>query len=313
MNRFVLFLFGISIYFLPNNPICAQTAASIAERLGFPADAKLLIIHADDLGMAHSVNSATFDALNNGPVNSASIMAPTPWLTEVAEMAKANPAYDLGVHLTLTSEWLYLKWGSVASRDAVSSLLDENGYFYDNCESLGAHAKPAELELELRAQIERVKTLGINPTHFDTHMGCLLRTNTALLSTYLKLGREYKTPLRLGRNLVESLPDSLRSLIAENDILIDHVHSATPEDFKQGMAAFYENILLHLKPGVNEIIVHLATKDPEMRGVAYNHPDWGANWRQADLDFFKSNRCKELLRQQNIQLITFREIGKLLK
>lgn len=313
MNRTAFLFFIVCIIFGQKSPLLAQNTLSLAERLGYPADAKLLIIHADDLGMAHSVNSTTFDALNNGPVNSASIMPPTPWLAEVVALAKSNPNYDLGIHLTLTSEWLYFKWGPVASRDLVSSLLDENGYFYDNCESLGAHAKPGELEIELRAQIERVKTLGIDPTHFDTHMGCLLGTNTTLLSTYLNLGREYKIPLRLGRNLVASLPDSLRSLITEKDIVIDHVYSATPQDFKQGMAAYYENVLLNLKPGVNEIIVHLATKDQEMRGIAYNHPDWGANWRQADLDFFKSIRCKELLRQQNIQLVTFREIGKLLK
>ena len=311
MNRIVLLFFGISIIFWQNNPLRAQTTASLAERLGYPADAKLLLIHADDLGMAHSVNRATFESLGSGPVNSASIMPPTPWLAEVAELAKANPNHDLGVHLTLTSEWHYVKWGSVASRDAVSSLLDANGYFYDNCDSLGAHAKPEELEQELRAQIERVKDLGIIPSHFDTHMGCLLRTNSTLLSTYLKLGREYKVPLRLSRNLVESLPDSLRSLVTEKDIVIDQVYSATPEDFKKGMAAFYEGVLLGLKPGVNEIIVHLGYRDAEMSGVAYNHPDWGAKWRQADFDFFKSNRCKELLRQQNIQLITFREIGKL--
>lgn len=303
---------ALCLFLLQSLPVFSQ-GGSLAERLGYPADAKLLLIHADDLGMAHSVNKATFEAMSRGPVNSASIMPPTPWLPEVAELARTNPNHDLGIHLTLTSEWLYLRWGAVASRDAVSSLLDENGYFYDNCDSLGAHAKAEELERELRAQIERVKVLGITPTHFDTHMGCLLRTNTTLLSTYLKLGREYKVPLRLSRNLVESLPDSLRSLITEKDIVIDQVYSATPQDFKNGMAAFYENVLLHLKPGVNEIIVHLAYRDAEMNGVSYNHPDWGARWRQADLDFFNSERCREILRQQNIQLITFREIGKLSK
>lgn len=313
MNRILqLSLTGL-VSLLLGFPLFSQAPISLAERLGYPAGTKLLLIHADDLGVAHSVNRAGFEAMRRGPVNSASIMAPCPWLAEVAGYAQSNPNHDLGIHLTLTSEWQHIKWGPVASRSEVGSLVDANGYFYDNCDSMALRAKPGEVEQELRAQIARVKTAGIDPTHFDTHMGCLYWTNTALLNIYLKLGREYKVPLRVGRNLVEALPDSLRKSILEKDIVIDHIYSATPEDYKKGMAVFYENILRNLKPGVNEIVVHPGHKDAELRGVTINHADWGADWRQADLDFFNSDACRQLLKQENIQLITFREIGKLLK
>src|SRR5262245_1824529 len=102
---------------------------TIAERLGFPADAKLLIVHADDLAVAHSVNAASLDALDTGAVTSASIMVPTPWMTEVAAYAKAHPNADLGLHLTITSEWQTYRWGSVESKDKVSSLLSADGTF----------------------------------------------------------------------------------------------------------------------------------------------------------------------------------------
>lgn len=313
MIRILLLSLTGLICILPGYSLFSQTPTSLAERLGYPAGTKLLLVHADDLGVAHSVNQASFEALRGGPVNSASIMAPCPWLAEVADFARTHPNYDLGIHLTLTSEWQHIKWGPVASRSQVGSLVDANGYFYDNCDSMALRAKPEEVELELRAQIERVRTAGINPTHFDTHMGCLYWTNTALLNIYLKLGREYKVPLRVGRNLVEALPDSLRKSILEKDIVIDHIYSATPADYKKGMAAFYEDILRKIKPGINEIVIHPGHKDAELRGVTINHPDWGAEWRQADLDFFNSDACRQLLKQENIQLVTFREIGSLLK
>src|SRR5271165_7290146 len=153
----------------------AQTKTT-AERLGYPAGSKLLILHADDLAVAHSADSASFDALNSGAVSSASIMVPCPWLTEVADYAKSHPDADLGLHLTLTSEWKTYRWGSVASSDRVPSLLDPAGTFYSTTEQAAAHAKPAEAENEFRAQVERAIAVGIHPTHLDSHMGSAFAT-----------------------------------------------------------------------------------------------------------------------------------------
>src|SRR5436305_13770975 len=146
--------------------VCAQQ--TIAERLGYPRDAKLLIVHADDLGMAHSVNAATIKAFETGLVNSGSIMVPCPWLSEIAAYARANPQADLGLHLTLTSEWTSFRWGPVSPRDRVTSLLDKDGYFYLTASEAAAHADPKQVELEITAQIERARALGIQPTHLDS-------------------------------------------------------------------------------------------------------------------------------------------------
>src|SRR5437867_11661681 len=125
---------------------------TIAERLGYPAEAKLLILHADDLGAAHSIDAASFDALDKGTVSSASIMMPTPWVTEVAAYARAHPNADLGLHLTLTSEWETYRWGSVEAKDKVSSLLDSAGTFPSEERLVASTAKPLEVEREIRAQ-----------------------------------------------------------------------------------------------------------------------------------------------------------------
>src|SRR5271165_6299126 len=146
---------------------------TVAERLGYPADSKLLIMHADDLAVAHSVDAASFDALDQNAVTSASIMVPCPWLSEVAAYAKTHPDADLGLHLTLTSEWKTYRWGPVASKNTVPSLLDPAGYLWPDTPEAIRNLKADEAEREIRAQVERAIAMGIHPTHLDSHMGTL--------------------------------------------------------------------------------------------------------------------------------------------
>src|SRR5690348_9786963 len=117
-------------------------------RLGYPADAKLLIINADDLAVAHSEDVATFAALDKKLVSSATVMVPCPWFTEVAAYAKSHPQADLGLHLTLTSEWDTYRWGPVAPRALVPSLVGPDGFFYADTDSVAKHARPDEVEIE---------------------------------------------------------------------------------------------------------------------------------------------------------------------
>src|SRR5262245_57187293 len=150
----------------------AQTK-TVAERLGYPRDARLLIVHADDLAVAHSVDAASFDALDKGGVTSASIMVPCPWLKEVAAYAKDHPNADLGLHLTLTSEWKVYRWGPVEAKDKVASLLDPSGYLWPETGPAVQNLKAEEVEREIRAQVEHSMAAGIHPTHLDSHMGVL--------------------------------------------------------------------------------------------------------------------------------------------
>ncbi len=283
---------------------------SLNERLGYPKDSKLLIVHADDIGVSHSENQATFDAMAVGIVNSGSIMVPCPWFSEVVQWAKQHPQADLGLHLTLNSEWKYLKWGPVAPIDKVSGLVDSQGYFYDNVEQLVNNASVEEVELELRAQIEKALAAGLKPTHLDTHMGSIL--NKKFFPVYLKLGWEYKIPVMASQTMLDFLPE-LKPLMDDKTILIDHVVIANPEDFKEGMATFYTKQLRSLPQGVTVLLMHLGYDNAEMQAMTVDHPDYGARWRQEDFNFFTSDACRQILKKQGIKLVTWGEIQGLIK
>ena len=284
---------------------------TIAERLGYPRDAKLLIVHADDLGMAHSVNAATIKAFESGLVNSGSIMVPCPWLSEVAAFARANPQADLGLHLTLTSEWTSFRWGPIASRDKVSSLLDKDGYFRLTETEAAAQADPKQVELEIMAQIERARALGIQPTHLDSHMGTLYQ-NKALFEVFLRVARSQKLPVRVAKTWF-SRADFLPSVLTQDDVYIDRVLDINPVVAPQDWGKFYTDALKKLEPGVTEVVIHLAYDDAEMRAATADHPDWGAAWRQRDFEFFTSDTFRKLLQENQIKLITWRELAKLIK
>ncbi len=256
--------------------IAAAQTTTLQERLGYPKNAKLLIIHADDWGVSHSENAASFYAIEHGSVSSGSIMVPTPWFPEVAAYANAHPKADLGLHLTLTSEWKYLKWKPVANSEKVPHLMDANGFLFPGVDSVLMKANKDEVETELRAQIERAKQFGIDFTHLDSHMGTLY-AKADFLQVMMKLGREYKVPVMLN-NLILALNHETN--ITDKDVVIDSIYIENPPDYKSGTDAFYTRIINTLKPGVHEIILHAAYDDSEMKAVTVDHPDYDAAWRQ---------------------------------
>ena len=288
-----------------------EPTKSIAEQLGYPKDAKLLIVHADDLGMAHSVNVATIKAFETGLVNSGSIMVPCPWLSEIAAYARTNPQADLGLHLTLTSEWTPLRWGPVSSKDRVTSLLDKDGYFRLTETEAAKNADPKQVEMEITAQIEKARALGIQPTHLDSHMGTLYQ-NKELFEVFLRVARSNKLPVRVARAWF-TRADFLPSVLRPDDVYIDRTLDINPSVAPNDWGKFYSDEIRKLEPGVTEVIIHLAHDDAEMQGATSDHPNWGAAWRQRDFDFFTSDAFRKLLQENNIKLITWRELGKLIK
>lgn len=282
-------------------------AKSMQERLGYPKDAKLVIIHADDLGVSHSENAASIAAMEKGSVSSASIMVPCPWFPEIAAYAQSHPAACLGLHITLTSEWKYYKWGPVTAKEKVPGLVNKNGFLYSSVDSVYQNASAAEVETEIRNQVLRAKHFGMDPTHLDAHMGTALQ-KLDYLKAYLKVGHEFKIPVFIPRILEVPLKVNFDTIVSDKDVLVDHILSASPQDFKNGFANFYTNGLKNLKPGLTYLIIHTAYDDAEMRAVTIDHPDWGAAWRQEDFNFFSSAECKKILKDNHIYVITWKEI-----
>ncbi len=271
---------------------------------------KYLIIHADDAGMCHSENKATFDAMQNGIVSSASIMVPCPWFKEAAEFARKHPELDFGVHTTLNSEWKNYRWGPVAPKDKVPSLVDEEGYLWDNVELLAKHAKAAEVEIELRAQIDRAKEFGVPITHIDTHMGGVI-ARPDITQIYLKLGIEYKIPILFIRDPKEITKENpalamlvgaaINLLESQGLPVLDALEQYGNGNMEESRRT-YEEVLSGLKPGVTQLIVHCGYANDELRAITGS-----AQARDNDRAIFTDPKMIEAIKKMGIEVITWKQ------
>jgi predicted glycoside hydrolase/deacetylase ChbG (UPF0249 family) len=189
--------------------------------------------------------------------------------------------------------------------------LTRDGYLYPTETEAASRADAREAEAEIRAQIERARAAGIQPTHLDSHMGTLYQ-NEALFRAFLRVSRENKLPIRMSKDWLDRAP-FISSNLTPDDIVIDRIIDIGPNVRPEGWAAFYTEAIKGIGPGVTAVTVHLAYDDEEMRAATLDHPDWGASWRQRDFDFFTNAAFRRLLQENNIKLITWRELGRLMK
>ena len=278
-----------------------------------PGNKKYLIIHADDAGMSHSVNRATIEAMENGLVSSASIMVPCSWFSEFAEYAREHPAMDFGVHLTLNSEWSHYRWGPVAPREQVSSLIDEDGYLWDNVAQVAAHVKADEVEIELRAQIERARQFGVPLSHLDTHMGALF-SREDLVEVYLRLGIEYDLPVLFIRDaarllakeypaLADKAEDIVRRLDQHQLLVLDHVVQYYDGNVHEERKKIYLEALGDLESGVSEFLVHCGYDDEELRGITNS-----SGLRDSDRQVFTDPRIAAQIDRLGIEVTNWRRL-----
>jgi predicted glycoside hydrolase/deacetylase ChbG (UPF0249 family) len=284
---------------------------SNVEKLGYKQKDKLLIIHADDIGLNHSTNSAVINAFENGYINSGSIMVPAPKFKEFATFSKNNPQFDLGLHITFTSEWRNLRWGGILPKMVISSLLDKDGFFYPNSADFAKNAKLDEVELEFRAQIERAIQSGIKPSHLDTHMAALFE-NIELFSLYLELGREYKIPTVIPLNFISNVP-SYMDLLQDKDFGLDSYLFVSFVTEPSMWASSYNELIDNLKPSeVNQLTFHIAYDDDDMAVITDKNADFGSKWRQRDMDYVSALALKEKLKLQGVKLVTWSQIQRLI-
>ncbi len=274
-----------------------------------PSPGRYVIIHSDDAGMSHSANRGTIEAMEHGVVSSASIMVPCPWFPEIARYAKAHPDKDFGIHLTLNCEWHDYRWGPVASRDQVPSLVDPDGYLWSGVAEVVAHAKAAEVEIELRAQIDRACRFGVPITHLDTHMGAVI-SRPDLAKIYVQLGLEYQLPILFlrpapGSELAKQYPEiiKLAPLLEKRGLpVLDAIfQSYAKGPFAQRKAAYLKT-LRNLPVGVSQIIVHCGYNDAELAAITSSAPI-----RATDRRVFTDPEVMAEIERCGVRVITWKE------
>jgi hypothetical protein len=275
--------------------------------VGYAPDTKLVIVHADDLGLARSVNDAFFAGFTSGCIRSGSAMVPCPHFAAVAEFAKGRLEGDIGLHLTLTSGPVSHRWKPTAATSSVPSLVDGEGYFHKHW-TPQLQIDVRHVEIELRAQIEHAYTFGLRPTHLDSHHFLLQLKARDFFEVYLKLGRQYRLPVLVARGWFTRFPFLSASLSAE-DAVLDEVVTIGPNVAQKQWPAFYRRALETLRPGITEFVIHPGFDNEELQAFYDGHLPWGAAWRQRDFDFFTSDEFRYLLVKHDIKLITWREIA----
>ena len=267
--------------------------------LGYPPDARLLIINADDFGMCHAVNAATIQAMRTGIVGSTTVMAPCPWAPQALRLLAEHPDLAFGIHLTLIAEHTDYRWGPLAPRGAVPSLVDASGYFYrnDQRDVFLAQAVLEEVEIEFRAQIAAVVAAGLTPTHLDWH--CLADGGRVdIFALTLELAQEYGLALRVhGPEATERARQA--GLLTSDYGVLDSYSLATADKTAQ-----YVALLRGLPAGLSEWALHPSLGDAEAQAM---EPD-GWQVRKADFDFLISKEARETIAEECIVLLNFRAL-----
>ena len=283
------------------------------KKMGYSETDKVLITHIDDIGFSHAANVASFECLDVGAASCGSVVTAASWFQEAAEICRANPAYDVGVHLTLTCEYPTYRWPALSSRDPATGLLDEQGYLWRTREDAVRHVTVAAAETEMRMQIQMAVDAGIDITHIDTHMGSVVHPK--FLPTYLALADEFGVPAflpnitreRLGMIDKDDIADGYAEVLEKietnkvptlDEIYIDTLKPMTDKK------AFYREIIDQIGPGLNHLLFHPAKMGDELMAIDKERPES----RHADYDAWRDPSLKQYILDAGIHLIGYREL-----
>ena len=269
--------------------------------------AKRLIIHADDIGMSESVNRAAFALVERGTVTSLSVMVPAPAFAHAVAWLKEHPETDVGVHLTLTSEWSAVRWRPVSPPDSVPSLVEADGTLKQRWSA--SSADPRDVDRELRAQIALARRSGLTITHLDVHQFALYGVGRRYAELLAKIAIDEDLPVLLAR---DGLPGSEQvASLMRDPIIIDAIKSIGPGEMPSQWAHYYDGIVRTLPYGVTELIVHPGFDDEELRAMTVGYGKWGAAWRQREYDVLASDAFKKLLADRSILLSRWRTLRRI--
>ncbi|MFX0123166.1 MAG: polysaccharide deacetylase family protein [Candidatus Hodarchaeota archaeon] len=289
------------------------------EKLGFNNNDKVVIFHIDDMGSSHAANVAAFECLDFGVMSCGSAIVPSPWFLEVAEICRNNPNYDVGVHLALTSEYNLYRWRPLSTVDPLSGLLDDEGFMWKTIERVGVNVTSEIAEAELRAQIEFALACGIDVTHIDSHMSCMLIPKFSQI--YMRLANEFK--------IIPLFPKITREFLAANNLKeyfdffkesihqfkelgfpqVDHVIQDTGTT-EENYIEYYCNHFAKIKPGLTHFLIHPAKMSPELTAIMDTSPhvEGGAMKRDQDYKSFIDPRIKDCVEKYDLKIIGYRKI-----
>ncbi len=294
---------------------------------------KYLIINADDFGMCRAGNLAVFDLLKSGGITSSTIMAPCGWAPEACKFAKENPQFAIGVHLTLTSEWSNYRWAPVSASNT-ESLRDEDGYMFKESDEVEKNVDIDEVEAEIRAQIERLKKLGLTPSHLDNHMGSLYGIETGrfeLLNLVLDIAGEYGLPFRfpgtftddqlnntmldikIDKNIIMGLFEKITAYaksrgVITPDYLIPGEWTGPQKDSYENYREYIYELYKTFPEGVTETYIHPALECDELKGTS-------SVWERRVWEYklFSDPKTKQHIESCGIKLINYRDLAEMRK
>ena len=284
-----------------------------AEKLGYPVDSKVVMLHADDIGMCSEANEAVIPYLLNDQIQSASAMVPCPWFNDIADWYKKHPEMDIGLHLTLTSEWKNYRWGPVSNPSSVPELIDPEGYLWRRVIDVASRTPVAIIEKEVRAQIERAYKRGIKPGHIDTHMGTLY-SMVEYAEAFFNIAMEYGIPA----NVIEFTPDRVQKFRKQGypitARLIDSGRKYTLpklDDFSsvpdgktyQNKKENFFDLIQNMEPGITEIIFHPSINSEGLKKITNS-------WQQRvwESKMFSDPEVIQFLKNEGIIFTNWKEM-----
>ncbi len=297
-----------------------------AEKLGFPAGAKVLILHVDDAGMSWDSNEGAKRALTEGVASSVSVMMPCPWVPGFVKFLKANPKVDAGLHLTLTSEWDDYRWAPLSGKKNVPGLVDGEGAMWASVENTVLHSNPEEIEQEIVAQLDRARSMGFEPTHLDSHMGTLF-AKPEFLQRYIKIGIANRIPVMFPgghATLIAAqrqIDDASKKQFQATGKMIwdaglpvlDDLHngsydwgtgtSESKNELQRISTEKYMDAVRQVKPGLTMMIMH-CTQPTEV----FSKISDSGKIREADLLAMVNPAFKKFLQDEKVIITTWREV-----
>jgi len=322
--------YWILFLFLPPGLLAQNTDSTYADKLGFPKGSRVLILHVDDAGMSYDSNIGAEMALTEGISTSVSVMMPCPWVPGFIKFLRMRPDLDAGIHLTLTSEWDAYRWGPLSGKSQVPGLCDPDGYLWPDVENVVKHASPNEVDMEIRAQLDKARKMGLEPSHLDSHMGTLF-ASPAFLEKYVQLGIEMQIPLMLpgGHDqLIQAETHSSNSQVQQLQMLgrmlwtgglpvLDDLHNMSYDwpisstmakndlELKKFKTRKYIEAIESLKPGLTMMIMHCTSTTEVFEKISSSGPV-----RRGDLLAMLNPELKKAIKDQGIILTTWKEVMK---